>query len=260
VTNFTKQSLLKTKKEILNQVEQGKLSVKTAAHLLGITRQGLWKLRKRYQQYGYLALAGRKRGPRPGIRPHNRTPAWVEEKVEQIYLKYGVGLDTLLWIIDDYSCWKQSYFYQSNNSFNAMICFQHFLNSAPFPVERVRTDNGAEFKKHFTQFCQQKQIKIIRNPVHTPEHNGKVERLHRTVDEECLWRIPQEERTNSETVNYHLAQHSQWYNSKRKHLGYRMNKLTPLQKIEQWILNNKTNQLYQGEVNETLIRYISCLT
>ena len=338
MTNFTKQSLLKTKKEILNQVEQGKLSVKTAAHLLGITRQGLWKLRKRYQQYGYLALAVRKRGPRPGIRPHNRTPAWVEEKVEQIYLKYGVGLDTLLWIIedyysdqlagiklsrstlyrilvrrrilgrsrwlgltqkerrrlkhqkrytkdypgaevqidttepfgknkgvmlniiDDYSRWKQSYFYQSNNSFNAMICFQHFLNSAPFPVERVRTDNGAEFKKHFTQFCQQKQIKIIRNPVHTPEHNGKVERLHRTVDEECLWRIPQEERTNSETVNYHLAQHSQWYNSKRKHLGYRMNKLTPLQKIEQWILNNKTNQLYQGEVNETLIRYISCLT
>jgi len=47
----------------------------------------------------------------------------------------------------------------------------------------------------------------------------------------------------------------QWYKTKRRHLGYRMNKLPLLQKIEQWILNNKTNQLYQDEVSETLIRY-----
>ena len=331
MTNFTKLSLLKTRKRIVDQVEQGKLSVNTAANLLGMTRQGLWKLRKRYRQYGLLGLTGRKRGPRPGVVPINKTPAWVEEKIERIYYQYGVGLDTLVWIIqdhysdqealvrlsrstiyrilvrrrlmvkrqltlkeqrrlkhqkryvkgypgeevqidttepfgkgkgvmlniiDDYSRWKQSYFYQDNNSLNATLCFQHFLTSAPFPVEKVRTDNGPEFKKHFTKFCQQRGISIIRNPVHTPEHNGKVERLHRTVEEECLWRIPPEKRTNPELVNYHLHQHSQWYNTKRRHLGYQMEKKTPQQKIEQWILNNKTNPFYQGEVNETLILYI----
>lgn len=46
MTEYSKVSLLKTKKEILKQVEEGKLGVKTASHLLGITRQGLWKLRK----------------------------------------------------------------------------------------------------------------------------------------------------------------------------------------------------------------------
>lgn len=332
MTEYTISSLLKTKKEVLKQVEEGKLSVKTASSLLGITRQGLWKLRRNYQQYGAIALKGRKRGPRSCSRPHNRTPEWVEEKVEKIYLKHGGGPDTLLWIIedyyhdqlawvklsrstiyrilvrrrllntksgtekeerrkrhnrkytkgypgeevqidttepygknkgvmlniiDDYSRWKGSYFYKGNNSKNAALYFQHFLNSAPFPVQAVRTDNGSEFKKDFTKFCQQRGISIIRNPVHTPEHNGKVERLHRTVDEECLWRIPPKQRTSCQTVSYNLAQHSQWYNTKRRHLGYNMDKLTPKQKIEDWIINNKTNQLYQGEVNETLILYTS---
>ena len=47
MTKYTMASLLKAKKEILKQVEEGKLGVKTAAHLLGMTRQGLWKLRKK---------------------------------------------------------------------------------------------------------------------------------------------------------------------------------------------------------------------
>jgi transposase InsO family protein len=332
VTNYTRVSLVRTKKEILRQVEEGKLGIKTASNLLRITRQGLWKLRKNFNQYGNRALLGRKRGPKSWFRVHNRTPEWIEEKVEEIYLKYGGGPDTLLWIIedyhhdelgwielsrstiyrilvrrrllrkresetekerrrkrhhkkytmtypgeevqldttepygksqgtnlniiDDYSRWKSSYFYRGNKSIDLTICFKYFLASAPFPVQAVRVDNGAETKKDFAKFCREKNIKIIRNPLHTPEHNGKVERLHRTLEEECLWRIPKDQRKNLELVNYALAQHSQWYNCKRRHLGYGMDKKTPQQKIEDWILNNKTNQIYTGEVNETLILYI----
>lgn len=329
MTQYTKTSLLKTKKEILKQVEEGKLSIKSAAYLLGITRQGLWKLRKNFKQCGNLALIGRKRGPRPGTQIHNRTPEWIEKKIEKIYLKHGGGPDTLLWviedyyhdelawislsrstiyrilvrrrlllpksgkkanyhpnkytkgypgeevqldttepygkrkgvllnIIDDYSRWKTSYFYLGNTSLNAALCFKHFLVSAPFPVQAVRVDNGAEFKKDFQKFCKQESISLIRNPIHTPEHNGKVERLHRTIEEECLWRVPREERNNLEVVNYALAQHSQWYNIRRRHLGYKMDKKTPQQKIENWIINNKTDKYYQGEVNETLILYMFC--
>jgi len=327
MTDFTRKSLLKTKEEIIRQVEEGKLAVKTGAELLGITRQGLWKLRLNYQQYGQLALKGRKRGPKSYFRVHNRTPEWVEEKIEDIYLKYGVGPDTLLWIIeddshdelgeiqlsrstiyrilvrrrvlkvkegqkrnphplkytkgypgeevqadttepygknkgvmfnlvDDYSRWARSYFYQQNNSLNARLCLEHFLSSVPFPVTAIRVDNGSEFKKHFQVFCNTYGIRLIRNPIHTPEHNGKVERLHRTVDEECLWRIPPKDRNNLELVNYQLAKYNHWYNTKRRHQGYKMNKLTPQRKIETFIINNQTNSLYKGEVNETLILYM----
>jgi len=330
MTQYTKVVLLKTKKEILNQVEEGKLGVKTASHLLGITRQGLWKLRKSFKEHGNLALIGCKRGPKGWFRVHNRTPQWAEEKVEKIYLDYGGGPDTLLWviqdyyhdelgwinlsrstiyrilvrrrllfpktnqkinhhphkytkgypgeevqldttepygknkgillnIIDDYSRWKASYFYPHNSSLNAKLCFQHFLASAPFPVQIVRVDNGPEFKKDFEKYCQQRSIGLIRNRVNTPEHNGKVERLHRTVEEECLWRLPPEQRTNQQAVIYALAQHSQWYNCQRRHLGYKMEGKTPQQKIEDWILDNQTSPEFSREVNETLILYKTCL-
>ena len=327
MTKYTTVALLKTKKEVLKKVEEGQLSVKSASHLLGMTRQGLWRLRKNYQEHGNLALLGRKRGPKSWFRVHNRTPEWVEEKVEDIYTLYGGGPDTLLWviedfyhdqlgwinlsrstiyrilvrrrllkprlkessphnqkyakeypgeeiqldttepfgkgqgtmlnIIDDYSRWKASYFYPRNNSLNARLCFQHFLASAPFPIQAVRVDNGSEFKKHFQTFCKQNNIRLIRNPINTPQHNGKVERLHRTVEEECLWRIPREQKGNPQTVNYALTQHTLWYNAKRRHLGYKMNKLTPQQKIENWIINNQPSEKFTREVNETLILYIA---
>jgi len=327
MTDFTKSGLLKTKREILRQVEEGKLSVKAASSLLGMTRQGLWKLRKSYQRYGLVALVGRKRGPRSCIRPHNRTPIWVEEKVEDIYTEWGgVGADTLLWIIedyhhdelgeielsrstiyrilvrrrligqrpkeerprhdrrytkgypgeelqidstepygknkgimmniiDDYSRFKWSYFYFGNSSLNAAFCLKHFLLTAPFPVQAVRTDNGSEFKKDFVRFCREENIRIIRNPPSTPQHNGKVERLHRTVEEECLWRVAPKDRDNTEAVNLALTKHSQWYNTKRRHLGYKMKRMTPKLRIEDWIINNQTADEFTREVNETLILY-----
>jgi len=327
MTKYTTVSLLKTKKEILKSVEEGKLSVKSASRLLGMTRQGLWKLRKNHHKHGNLALVGRKRGPKSWYRVHNRTPEWVEEKVEDIYTLYGGGPDTLLWviedyyhddlgwiklsrstiyrilvrrrllkpkakkdnphqrkyakeypgeeiqldttepfgknkgtllnIIDDYSRWKASYFYFKNNSFNARVFFQHFLASAPFPVQAVRADNGSEFKKHFQTFCKQKGIRLIRNRINTPQHNGKVERLHRTAEEECLWRVPNNQKDSLQAVNYALAKHTLWYNAKRRHLGYKMDRKTPQQKIEDWIIDNKTPSEFTREVNETLILYIS---
>jgi len=328
MTNYTKSSLLKTKREIINQVEAGKLGIKSASSILGISRQGLWKLRKNYSVYGLIALAGRKRGPGPGFVPYNRTPEWLEEKVGHLYTLWGgVGPDTLLWIIkdyyhdqlgevelsrstvyrilvrrrligrqenenfhshqrrytkgypgeelqldttepygkgrgvmfniiDDYSRFKWSYFYQKNNSRNTSLCLDHFRLIAPFPVRAVRVDNGPEFKLKFKSYCQLAGIGQIFNPIHTPQHNGKVERLHRTVEEECLWRVPPEHRDKMDTVNLALTKHSQWYNTRRRHLGYKMNNLTPQQKIENWIIDNKTSPEFTREVNETLILYI----
>lgn len=102
MTYSTTLTLLKTKKEVLVKVNQGYLGVTTAASILGITRQGFWKLRKRFNTIGLQALVGRKRGPNSWYRVHNRTPEWVEEKVEEIWNHNHVGPDKLFWIIEDY--------------------------------------------------------------------------------------------------------------------------------------------------------------
>ncbi len=49
MVKYTKDQLniIETKKRIIKEVKQGKLSVKSASSLLGITRQGFWKLRNK---------------------------------------------------------------------------------------------------------------------------------------------------------------------------------------------------------------------
>jgi transposase len=82
----TIKDLIKTRERVVRAVMSKELSTNTAASLLGITRQGLWKIVKRVKKEGLTqsALLGRKRGPKGGrINPAwNRTPEWLEEKLE----------------------------------------------------------------------------------------------------------------------------------------------------------------------------------
>jgi len=323
---YTTSESQSTKRRVLEEVEEGKLSVESGARLLGITRQGLWKMRQRVSEFGWSKLEGRKRGPSPLTPIHNKTPEWMEEIVEQAFVAYAAGPDTLKWIlednysdrlawielsrstiyrilvrrrlihkrrgkswphnkkyakgypgeevqldttepfgkckgtmlsvIDDHSRYMGAYMYQGGTSLSVAKSFEHFLKIAPFPVLSVRTDNGSEFKKDFVKLCKERNILIRRNPPKTPQHNGKVERLHRTIEEECLWRVTRDQRADLELVQYHLNLYAGWYNTKRRHNGYKM-QCTPRHKIEQWIINNQTNELYRGDVNETLILYKS---
>lgn len=98
----TIQNLVETRKRVVLQVNQGLLAVDTAASILGISRQGLWKLRRRISLYGLNSVIGRKRGPKPYHRIWNRTPEWFEECVERLFDRTGgVGADRLLWFLDD---------------------------------------------------------------------------------------------------------------------------------------------------------------
>ncbi len=321
MTYSTTLDLLKTKKEVLVKVNQGELGVTTAAALLGMTRQGFWKLRKRFNTIGYQGLVGRKRGPKSWYRVHNRTPEWVEDRVEAIWRDTNVGPDRLLWIIedyhqdlvtyltrstvyrilvrrrlhhprpdiqeahtkrytklypgeeiqidttepfgkghgiqisaiDDYSRWGFADFYGRNTSLNAALFLATCIQSAPFPIKAVRTDHGSEFYGSFQATCRRLGITIIRNRVNTPEHNGKVERFHRTIAEECLWRT-RAESEHPEEVRFQLNRYLIWYNTKRRHGGVGMDKATPQEKIENFILSTQVHP-FIVDVNETLILY-----
>lgn len=64
-----------------------------------MTRQGLWKLRKNVERYGMeKAVTGRKRGPLPGCQIWNRTPAWIEDKIEDLWYD---SPDRLVWLLED---------------------------------------------------------------------------------------------------------------------------------------------------------------
>ncbi len=146
--------------------------------------------------------------------------------------------------------------YFGNRSELAANFLRRMVMSAPFPIHTVRTDNGSEFKKHFTMTCQELGINIIRNPVHHPTSNGKVERLHRTIEEECFWRVGAKP-DDLDYARYWLSRYLGWDNTKRRHGGYGMEGRTPQQRIGDYIINNQS-YLNGADVNETLILYNNC--
>ena len=103
MTDFTIGSLVDTRKRIIKQVIQKQLSIKLASGLLGVTRQGVWKIVKRVKQGGMTeaTLFGHKRGPRLGSSVWNRTSKTIEDEVEKLWCTYDVGVDTLTWIVED---------------------------------------------------------------------------------------------------------------------------------------------------------------
>ena len=318
MTDHSIDNLVETRKRVLVQVNQGELSVDLGASILGITRQGLWKLRKKVSLYGLDTVTGRKRGPKSYTRVWNRTPEWMEDTVEQLYVLYGVGPDRLVWLledvliplsrstvyrilirrrlfvqnvrgkretptlytkgypgeevqmdttqplgksgptlitaVDDYSRWGMADCYWGNKAVQAASFLRRLVYEAPFPIAAVRVDNGSEFQGAFKKTCKELGITIKRNPVRHPTSNGKVERLHRTIEEECFWRVHAKP-DDLEYARYWLSRYLAWYNTKRRHGGYGMNGRTPQQRIEDWILNKNTQILYKEDVNETLILY-----
>ncbi|EKD61989.1 MAG: Integrase [uncultured bacterium] len=311
--------LVEARLRVVNEVNSRKLSVSSGAKILGITRQGLWKLRKSVEKYGSGAVTGRKRGPKAYRRPCNRTQRWVEDTVERYFNLYGVGADRICWLledvhihisratayrilvrrrliipkskekrrpailyakgypgeevqidttepfgkkgvilisaVDDCSRWGMADCYFHNNSENAAKFVLKIISEAPFPIRCFRTDNGSEFKKTFSKVCRDLGIVIKRNPVKHPTSNGKVERMHRTIEEECFWRV-EAHKEDISYARYWLSRYLAWYNTKRRHGGYGMKGRTPQQRIEDWILANRT-QSTLPDVNETLILYNS---
>ena len=119
----------------------------------------------------------------------------------------------------------------------SVLFLYRLLRTFPFPIEEVQTDHGTEFtyvffphvqKPHpFEEALRSQGVRHKLIPVATPKQNGKVERSHRTLDEECLnaraFRKPGPR-------EHAIKRFLEFYNNKRPHsaLGW----LTPLQKLQ----------------------------
>lgn len=53
MTEYTVSQLVGTKKRVLEALDKRQLGVAEAANLLGLTRQGLWKMRERIRLFGW---------------------------------------------------------------------------------------------------------------------------------------------------------------------------------------------------------------
>lgn len=113
--------------------------------------------------------------------------------------------------------------YKQGNSAAAEQFLRHELPRMGFRIRAIQIDGGSEFKAKFERACQALGIALFVLPPRSPRLNGKVERAHRTHQEEFydLVEVPDDLVLHNTLLRAHEAV----YNGVRPHqaLGY----LTP---------------------------------
>ena len=142
--------------------------------------------------------------------------------------------------IDDCSRWVFARVMPNHTSRSSIAFLKELIKKCPFPIEAIRTDQGREFSKKITEFLKKQGIKHKKNPAYTPQHNGKIERYHRTFKEQeaCYWPF----HASRDELNYRIQLWLDYYNFHKKHTGLGMNKLTPVQKIAYTIIKNSLDE------------------
>jgi transposase InsO family protein len=88
----------------------------------------------------------------------------------------------------------------------------------PFAITQIQTDNGKEFSDQFSWYLEDLGIDHRKTKIRSPEENGKVERSHRTNEEEFY-------RANRFVSIVHcirlLRDWEREYNTQRPHMAFK---------------------------------------
>jgi transposase InsO family protein len=122
----------------------------------------------------------------------------------------------LISVIDGYSRYILHHELRKNmQEFDVEITIQRAIEKYPGYKPRIISDNGTQFiSKDFTEYLKFVGLQHIRTSVAYPQSNGKIERYHRTIQQECLRR---KSLINLDDARKQIAQYIDFYNTKRLH-------------------------------------------
>lgn len=103
----------------------------------------------------------------------------------------------------------------SMQTFDVQITLQRALEKYPGFKPRIISDNGSQYiSKDFAEYLKQTGLQHIRTSVAYPKSNGKIERYHRTLHQECLQK---RSFINLDDARKQIANFVDYYNTKRLH-------------------------------------------
>lgn len=207
---FHKRLLIKRSAEVVQQelINEG-VAVSLSSVKRTLDRLGLLKKRSPW-----------KRSHVPIIRPDVKHEGDLVQ-IDTIHLLNDEGHRVYVFtLLDVYSRWAWARAYKHARSSTAL----HFLRScqkqAGFQFKTVQSDNGSEFAGKFSENI----LAIHRHSrVRRPNDNAHLERFNRTIQEECLDKVPKKVRD----LNLAIKKYLPYYNKKRLHFGLKLQ--TPLQ-------------------------------
>lgn len=165
----------------------------------------------------------------------------------QMDTKYPYGYkqgQVIYTCIDDATRWVFAFRYDTANQRNTLDFLEKIRTKAPFPIQKIRTDQGSEFRGlRIRSYFKEHSIEQRLNTPYCPEENGKIERFHRTLNEKYL-RFGFNPRMNHDEFQYKLNLFLHYYNFRRKHRGLGMDGVTPFQKLQDLSTVTLTLQCY----------------
>ena len=178
-------------------------SVKRILRRNGLTRFSKWK---KWHQYPPRPLP-----QRPGI--------LVE--IDTMFEGYPDDRLSAYALIDLHSRWAHAEAEEKVNSLVSVRFIMAAQKKAPFKFQTLQSDHGSEFSKWFNKVIRQHGFDHRHSRVRRPTDNGHIERFIRTLQEECLNRIPK----NLLSWKRSIPEYLHYYNTERPHMA--LNYQTP---------------------------------
>jgi transposase InsO family protein len=120
--------------------------------------------------------------------------------------------------IDDATRVRSLKIYALHNQANAIRFIDHLIEKFPFRIHTIRTDRGHEFQAQFHWHVEDLGMRHVYIRPHSPELNGKVERSHRSDQEEFYQLLTY---TDDVDLNKKLEEWENFYNYNRPHAAFR---------------------------------------
>lgn len=210
---------LETKRcsEVIHQMlinENRQVSLSTVKRILD--KAGMLKKKSKWKKY-------RKNMKRPWV----QKPGDLVE-IDTIHMQYPGTYEKIYiyTILDVYSRWAYAWATPRITAGTSIKFMKKSLQTLPFSLICLQSDNGSEFSKYFTQMMKVMGYAHRHSRVRKPNDNGHLERFNRIVQEECLYKLPH----SVEKYNQELKKYLKYYNTKRLHLG--INLKSPLQHLK----------------------------
>lgn len=132
------------------------------------------------------------------------------------YVNYRGTFLFLISIIDGYSRYIVHHELRANmQEYDIEITIQRALEKYPSYKPRIISDNGPQYiSKDFAEYLKIVGLQHIRTSIAYPQSNGKIERYHRTIHEECLMK---KSLINLKDAQKQITDYIEYYNTKRLH-------------------------------------------
>jgi len=136
---------------------------------------------------------------------------------------FGVRSQYQYTAIDDATRVRALKIYTRHTQKNAIAFVDHIVAKFPFRIQQIRTDRGHEFQAQFHWHVEDLGIRHAYIRPRTPQLNGKVERSHRSDQEEFYQLLSYKDDVD---LNKKLDEWEQIYNFARPHGAHQVVHLT----------------------------------